>query len=603
MNPLPSLRFLGNPVSPLLASLAGYYRLEEASGTRVDSSGNGNNLAPTNTPGDAAGIIGNGLALVATSSQYVSGTVGSGTVTKLTISFWANRASSADNIVVGWGATLNHRFEMGLLGGGTSYAVAGSGADAFGAFTDSSTGWHHYVMVYDGSQSTNATKVIVYEDGVQVTLGFTGTIPASYVITGAFNIGAELAQSFFTKGTIDEVGVWVGRALDSNSVAQLYGGGTPPHFPFITVVDPPIINTTNISVPSGGLPLASWVNDNTLAEDFTFLMHQTTLRLRQNIFVGGARIRLNGNTTTPSIKFKVFRYNGSTYDYIDGTDWLGPIIAGDNTYLFPTPITCAMGDYFAVVLKAGSGIAMRCATAGAGSTIYAAGDITGTNAFSSNVAFNVDMEALTRPVILAVCGDSIPSGFNGAFPGQKWYTVEDGLGPDGDITSEPAHQMVALLGAEIPYQNHAKAGSTYADQLATLVPNALLCLPTILYIECGTNDINTGRTWPQVESDLNAIKALLVNGEQLFIGELPPWTNGTDLQSATLRTFNANIATWCAANGATRVLLHDAMGQLRVSTGFLDDLKTAYNQDGVHLTNPAGVDAIALLWKTGMGLT
>lgn len=43
----------------------------------------------------------------------------------------------------------------------------------------------------------------------------------------------------------------------------------------------------------------------------------------------------------------------------------------------------------------------------------------------------------------------------------------------------------------------------------------------------------------------------------------------------------------------------DVFGQIRISTGQLDDLKAAYSQDGVHLTQ-AGVDAMAAIWKSAL---
>jgi hypothetical protein len=78
---------------------------------------------------------------------------------------------------------------------------------------------------------------------------------------------------------------------------------------------------------------------------------------------------------------------------------------------------------------------------------------------------------------------------------------------------------------------------------------------------------------------------------------LLPWTNGSDGQAGTVRTWNANLAVWCAANGAHLIECHDPMGQVRISTGELDDMKTAYNQDGVHLST-VGVDALAQIIKT-----
>jgi hypothetical protein len=102
--------------------------------------------------------------------------------------------------------------------------------------------------------------------------------------------------------------------------------------------------------------------------------------------------------------------------------------------------------------------------------------------------------------------------------------------------------------------------------------------------------------WATIQSNLNTIKATILPWQHLFVDEILPWTNGTDAQVATVRTFNANLAVWCAANGATLVPCWGAMGQLRPSTGYFDDLKAVYDQDGVHLKQP-GVDQMAAIWK------
>jgi lysophospholipase L1-like esterase len=81
-----------------------------------------------------------------------------------------------------------------------------------------------------------------------------------------------------------------------------------------------------------------------------------------------------------------------------------------------------------------------------------------------------------------------------------------------------------------------------------------------------------------------------------LISEILPWTAGTDANAATIRSFNGSLATWCAANGATLVLCHDTMGMIRASTGEIDDLNTAYDYDGVHLT-ATGVVKMAQIIK------
>jgi lysophospholipase L1-like esterase len=223
---------------------------------------------------------------------------------------------------------------------------------------------------------------------------------------------------------------------------------------------------------------------------------------------------------------------------------------------------------------------------------YAAGDITATNAFSSTVAnLLINFNGFGISPYLAVTGDSISAGF------YDWQGHED-AGPVGTITSDPWYQMRQLVnGAQLngfEYQNFGKGAQSYSWVVSTGLPDALASGAKVILIHCGVNDINTSRTWAQVEANLDSIKTLYAassSAELLVFDEILPWTNGTDGQADTVRLWNANLATWITANttGPKPIklcLCHDAMGKIRVSTGFLDDLQTTpdYDSDGVHPT-------------------
>jgi hypothetical protein len=153
----------------------------------------------------------------------------------------------------------------------------------------------------------------------------------------------------------------------------------------------------------------------------------------------------------------------------------------------------------------------------------------------------------------------------GATTYQSFYNT----GPAGTLAHQIPEALRTLIGSSLlEYQNHAGAGTTYAWTLATGIVSAIAAQPSAILI--------------------------LVTTPQLLIAEILPWTAGTDDQAATLRTWNTNLAAWCAANSATLIPCHDAMAKTRVSTGHLDDLATAYDDDGVHLTQ-AGVDAYAAI--------
>jgi lysophospholipase L1-like esterase len=132
------------------------------------------------------------------------------------------------------------------------------------------------------------------------------------------------------------------------------------------------------------------------------------------------------------------------------------------------------------------------------------------------------------------------------------------------------------------------------------MPWVLAAHPKRLTIQCGVNDINQGWVWSDELTNLIAIKAKCDSTNiMLVLEEIFPWSNGNDAQALTIRTWNTNLANYAASNGVTLVKIHDALGQLRVSTGFLDNIKTSYNQDGVHL-NASGEDAWSLLLLTNL---
>jgi hypothetical protein len=75
--------------------------------------------------------------------------------------------------------------------------------------------WHAMAAVYDGTQADNATRFRVWVDGVERTLTFTSTIPATKLTqTGYFSIAGN-SGSF--DGTVDEVAVWRGTLTDTQA--------------------------------------------------------------------------------------------------------------------------------------------------------------------------------------------------------------------------------------------------------------------------------------------------------------------------------------------------------------------------------------------------
>lgn len=345
------------------------------------------------------------------------------------------------------------------------------------------------------------------------------------------------------------------------------------------------------SVVAGGLEAAKW--DNATASgaiSITMLMGTAGMRHATTI----KSIKLHVNTRTGATwKFKLFRWDGSTYNMV-GSHSFVPAGTGAQTITIPD-MAAELGDFPAIWHPATEKATLS-NTNYNGGTNYAIGEITTSDVFAGITAPMLEMEVYgTRPY-LAITGDSIIEGntkYNSFLTG---YVTTSNRFPGevaaGDIEYETGYQLRQIK-SNLRAANCAKAGKTFTWVLSTGIPSAIAANPYKILIHCGINDLNTGRTWAQVESDLDAIKAL-TGSIKLYIDELLPWTNGSDAGVAIVRTWNANLAAWCVTNNATLVHTHDGMGQIRASTGELDDLVTAYNLDGVHITK-TGTAALAAL--------
>jgi lysophospholipase L1-like esterase len=297
-------------------------------------------------------------------------------------------------------------------------------------------------------------------------------------------------------------------------------------------------------------------------------------------------------------KAKVFRKNGANYDFVSECAFT-PSGTGLISVDLSTPISCQPGDRIAIFVPENGAFSVD--NTSANHTYNEAdGDIITTNAFTTQTTSkSMNLIPYGYQPFAVFIGDSIMEGHNTA---SVWHSVFDTAnGPSGNPTAEVGNQMRAIMPG-LEYQNYAFAdqGWVWVDATGLLQAYTSYALKASAWvIMAGVNDISNGVTWDTVAGELATIRTRVVAGD-LWICEILPWTAGSDLQAATLRTWNDNLATWCAANNARLIACHDAMGQVRVSTGEIDDLLTAYNQDGVHLKQ-AGVDALAAIIKAALG--
>lgn len=223
--------------SSLLNGLVGYWPLEEASGTRVDATGRGNDLTSNNSVGQAAGKVGNCATFVAASSQSLSlvdnADLSTGDV-DFTVACWVNFATTGtfqmmlskgdagSGSAIKLGEYFLYRWTDGFLyfdvGNGTVSGQAGpSGAVSLSA-------WHFVVGWHDSVANTVNLQV---DNGTVFSTSYSS---GSIDTVNAFRLGAS-ASTQFLNGSLDEVGFWR-RILTAGERTSLWNAGAGRTRPF-----------------------------------------------------------------------------------------------------------------------------------------------------------------------------------------------------------------------------------------------------------------------------------------------------------------------------------------------------------------------------------
>lgn len=231
--------------SPLRRGLVGYWRLEEASGTRYDCSQYGNHLTDNNSVGQGVGVQSECSTFVKTSAQFLSipstaslamGDIG------FTVCAWVNfsvtNAPGDGSAICGkWDGEGKYEYLMDLttLGSGPykgDFLVTEDGHVATYARATATTfgglaynvwyfivGWHDPTANILGISVNGITNLVSYSTGVCAS--------NSDFLIG--RNGSNITSDF--TGKIDEVGVWK-RVLTPAEQTQLYNAGLGTHFPW-----------------------------------------------------------------------------------------------------------------------------------------------------------------------------------------------------------------------------------------------------------------------------------------------------------------------------------------------------------------------------------
>lgn len=236
----------------LIDNLVSYWKLEEGTGTRVDSHGS-NNLTGT-TRGAVTGKINNGEDFERTSSDYL--TIADASQTgldlsgDLSFSFWLKleelpsvsatvfrfldkqNGGTTRSYTICSNNNVANSIECECYGDGTTAnrRIGSAPANTFGV---GDVGfWRHIVVTFD----VDTGNWLIYKDGISqtITTNNAGTVASIYNSTNAFTIGARSdGTTGYLDGVMDEVGVW-SRTLSGAEVTELYNSGAGLAYPFTT---------------------------------------------------------------------------------------------------------------------------------------------------------------------------------------------------------------------------------------------------------------------------------------------------------------------------------------------------------------------------------
>jgi len=220
----------GKRRSPLLTSLVAHWRLDEASGVRVDSHG-GNDLGDINTVGSAAGKLGNAASFIAGNEESLglgdNAALSMGNI-DFTLAFWVWSNSLTGTGLAGkWGAG-SLEYLAYFDGTNLRFHVSDNGTDNFSVANSQSISintWYFYIAWHDAT--ANTINLSINNNTAASTAHSTGVHDGD----SSFSLGRNEEGGTWLNGRLDSVGLWK-RLLTATERAQLYNGGAGLDYPF-----------------------------------------------------------------------------------------------------------------------------------------------------------------------------------------------------------------------------------------------------------------------------------------------------------------------------------------------------------------------------------
>lgn len=213
-----------------------YWRLDEASGARVDASGNGRDMSAQGSPGNRAGKLGDALdvSVSAGGGNYVY-RVDSANVFRvpagvsLTCSFWINLDAipgSGAGYPISRHGTGDWLIYITTAGAVKMFAaIAGSSSNETAGTTLTTGAWYHVIGSLDHSVGTFGTIYSRVNNGTPLSTALTNTKASD---SGANLSIGDLGHTAVAFGeldaAIDDVGIW-NRILTEAEQDELWNDG------------------------------------------------------------------------------------------------------------------------------------------------------------------------------------------------------------------------------------------------------------------------------------------------------------------------------------------------------------------------------------------
>jgi hypothetical protein len=228
--PTPTPTATATPGNGLLTNLYAYYKMDEASGSALDATAGGRNLANSGNPiTSSAGII--------NTARAFPGSGGSGLFASRSSDFSPGSNSFSFSFWVKFSPTAVGYYE-GLLAKGlvgpidVEWMVYRHGDNTL-RFSVSSNGSTLTTVIWASTLSNGTWYFVAGEwDRTNIKLSVNGATFRTTSFSGPihsnaqpFDMGLISGSGNPLNGSIDEVGIWMGRALTQTEVGRLYNGG------------------------------------------------------------------------------------------------------------------------------------------------------------------------------------------------------------------------------------------------------------------------------------------------------------------------------------------------------------------------------------------